>query len=300
MTCYYPLEGWRSRRLNANGKRPIVFKREQGFEDMPVKVPCGQCVGCRLDRSRQWAIRCVHEASQHEDNCFVTLTYDDDHLPLDGSLNKAHYQNFMKRLRKSLAPHKVRYYHCGEYGDDNWRPHYHALLFGYRPPEQILYTKRDGNSLFLSPTLQRIWGKGFVSWGEVTFQSAAYVARYVMKKVNGENQDDYYWVANDVTGEMHQVEPEYSTMSHGIGRGWLDLYAEDAYNFDSVVVDGRVSQPPRYYDKLMEEQDPDLMRKLKHERQKAADAHKEDQTLDRLRAREKVAQARVHQLRRPV
>lgn len=88
MPCYYPLEGYRARRLNESGKRSITFDRDAGYSDMPIKVPCGQCIGCRLERSRQWAIRCVHEAQQYNDNCFITLTYDDDHVPRDGSLKK--------------------------------------------------------------------------------------------------------------------------------------------------------------------------------------------------------------------
>ena len=141
MPCYYPIDGWRSKNVNPEtGKRSIVFTKDQAFLDMPVKVPCGQCIGCRLERSRQWAMRCVHEAQLHEDSCFITLTYNDENLPDDASLNVKHFQNFMKEFRAAIAPKKVRFFHCGEYGEHNGtykheqsyglsslgRPHYHC------------------------------------------------------------------------------------------------------------------------------------------------------------------------------
>ena len=112
MPCYHPLLGYRSRSLTEKGKRAVVFNPRDGYVDQPVQLPCGQCIGCRLERSRVWAVRCVHEASLHSDNCFITLTYDNSHLPSDGSLHKDHFQKFMKRLRKSVG--KVRFFHCDE------------------------------------------------------------------------------------------------------------------------------------------------------------------------------------------
>ena len=129
MPCYRPIKGYRSRRLNAEtGKRPVVFNPRDGFYDQPVDLPCGQCIGCRLERSRQWAIRCVHEASLHERNCFITLTYRDECLPTNGSLDLDAFQKFMKRLRRRFGE-GVRFFHCGEYGENFGRPHYHAILF---------------------------------------------------------------------------------------------------------------------------------------------------------------------------
>ena len=128
MPCFCPLEGWRSKDRSSTGKRKIVFNPRDALRDMPVTVPCGQCIGCRLERSRQWAVRCIHEASLHEDNCFITLTYDDAHLPTDLSLNVSHFQKFMKRLRKRFGE-GIRFFHCGEYGENFGRPHYHACLF---------------------------------------------------------------------------------------------------------------------------------------------------------------------------
>ena len=103
MPCYSPLTGYVSREPSKNGKFPIVFDPKKGWIDRSVTVPCGQCIGCLLERSRQWAMRCSHEASLYDENCFITLTYDDEHLPPDGCLNKEHFQKFMKRLRKRFG-----------------------------------------------------------------------------------------------------------------------------------------------------------------------------------------------------
>ena len=200
MPCYYPLEGWKSKNVNESGKRSVVFKRSEGFEDMPVRVPCGQCHGCRLERSRQWALRCVHEAQLHDQSSFITLTYDDEHLPEGATLVKRDFQLFMKRLRKALHPIKIRYFMCGEYGENAFqgtfsqdkrrratqekhlqqykisalgRPHYHAIIFGYDFPDREYLETRNGNHLFYSPMLEQIWDKGFNTIGNVTFESAA-------------------------------------------------------------------------------------------------------------------------------
>jgi hypothetical protein len=143
VTCYKPLLGYRAAERNEQGKRPLVFNPSQGLVDMPIKVACGQCIGCRLERSRQWAIRCVHEASLHEHNSFITLTYNDENLPADGSLDVRHWQLFMKRLRKRHGS-GIRYFHCGEYGSKHRRPHYHACLFGLDFPDKKLWMMRNG------------------------------------------------------------------------------------------------------------------------------------------------------------
>ena len=148
--------------------------------------PCGQCIGCRIDRSRQWAARCVHEAQLHTDNCFLTLTYADEHLPKHNSVSVKELQLFMRYLRRAIYPTKVRFFACGEYGDQFNRPHYHIALFGYDFPDKELFTKRRANNLYISETLNKIWGKGHCSIGELNYQSAAYIARYVVKKINGD------------------------------------------------------------------------------------------------------------------
>ena len=128
--CFSPLTAWRGRRRNKNGRLPVVFDRRES-SGVEIELPCGQCVGCRLEYSRQWAMRCMHEASLWPENSYLTLTYGDGHLPVNGSLRKADFQKFMKRLRKKNPGKRIRYYQCGEYGEELKRPHYHALLFNH-------------------------------------------------------------------------------------------------------------------------------------------------------------------------
>ena len=134
MPCYFPLQAVFAE--FADGKKKPFFPdwakqafRKGKFVKDITSVPCGRCMGCRLEKSRQWAVRCVHEAKFYEDNCFVTLTYAPEHLPKDGSLNRKHVQDFIKRLRRRLDDRKIRVFYCGEYGDKLRRPHYHLCLF---------------------------------------------------------------------------------------------------------------------------------------------------------------------------
>ena len=201
MPCYSPLKGFKSKETGG-----IVFKRSKEA-GAAMEVACGQCLGCRLDRTRMWATRICHESSLYDDdggNSFITLTYDDDHLPPDGGLRKSDFQKFMKRLRK-FFPQKVRYFMCGEYGDQCvhglekcpycghlHRPHYHAILFNCWFQDLALYKDAEGYYVYTSPTLEKLWGKGFVTVGEVTYDSAAYVASYCVKKITGRQADDWY------------------------------------------------------------------------------------------------------------
>ncbi len=292
MPCYSPLHGFRARERSGNGKRAIVFQRSTGFEDMPVTLPCGGCIGCRVEKSRQWAMRCVHEASLHVRNCFVTLTYSDEYLPARGSLDRAAFPRFMKRLRKAY-PDGIRFFHCGEYGEKNGRPHYHALLFGFDFPDKMPFTVRSGYQVWRSPHLARLWPFGLHEIGTVTFESAAYCARYVVKKVVGEDEEWYYQRLDADTGELYRLEPEYATMSRrpGIGRRWIDRYGTEVYQHDSVVVNGKECKPVRYYDSVLESVDPALMRSVKRARERAVCL--DEQTWERLEAREAVAEARV-------
>lgn len=294
MPCYGPLTGYRARRVAKSGKRPLVFDKAAGFSDLPVTIPCGRCIGCRLEHSRQWAIRCMHEASLHEDNAFITLTYDDAHLPPHGSLVKADFQKFMKRLRKAIAPRTVRYFHAGEYGEDFARPHYHALLFGWDWPDKQIWRQGENNRAWRSPMLEKLWTFGHSESGAVTFESAAYVARYVVKKLTGEPADEHYQRLDPLTGELVAITPEYATMSRnpGIARPWLDRYLSDVYPADNVVARGVPSKPPRYYDKRLEECDPGGSRLIRHAREKAR--NKEEETALRLAIRESVTLAQLN------
>lgn len=269
---------------------------------MPVTVPCGRCIGCRLERSRQWAIRCVHEASLWEHNSFITLTYDDDHMPIGGTLVKEHFQKFMKRLRFLHTGKTIRYFHCGEYGETTHRPHYHACLFNHHFADRILYSSTRGNNLYISKELSTLWTYGFSTVGEVTFESAAYVARYIMKKVTGERAADHYQTLDPITGEIHQILPEYTTMSRnkGLGQQWYQKYKNDAYPDDFLIVRGKKMRPPKYYDSIYEQEEPKAHQALKKQRKKIASVHKSDNTSQRLATKEKVASSKLSQLKRSI
>lgn len=242
----------------------------------------------------------MHEAAMHEENCFVTLTYDDDHLPVDHSLDVSHFQLFMKRLRKANEGRRIRFFHCGEYGEGLHRPHYHALLFGYCPADCVLHTVRDGMQLFRSESLSSHWRMGFVTVGAVTFESAAYVSRYATKKVSGYEREDHYGLMHALTGEWYQVAPEYATMSRrpGIGATWFDKFQSDVYPSDELIVNGHITKPPRFYDSLAARVDPEGLETIKRARVSRARERSQDLTEDRLRAREKVQEAKFNFLKR--
>lgn len=282
MPCYHPIPGWYAKHRNETGKRSIVFRLDDGFKDRPVEVPCGSCIGCQLERARQWAVRCSHEASLHEANRFVTLTYRPECVPPGGSLRPEDFVLFMKRLRFRLGP-GIRFFQCGEYGERLGRPHHHALLFNCSFPDEVLM--RGGERpLWTSALLDELWGHGFCSIGTVTFESAGYVARYAMKKVKG----------HDAVAHYQGRVPEYLTMSRrpGIGRGWIDKFASDVFPSGELVVRGAVSRPPRYYEDVSEKVMPAAVRVAKRKRAEAGrdDPHNSGR---RLVAREEVKQASV-------
>lgn len=306
MPCYHPLDAWRT----AKG----VFFRDTP-ESCKIKLPCGRCIGCRLERSRQWALRLVHEKRFHEKSSFITLTYDETNLPKDGSLDVKHFQDFMKRLRFELAPKKIRFFHAGEYGEKNGRPHYHAIIFG----EDFVSGGTDhkssprGDVTWVSPLLQKTWPKGINRVGQVTFESCAYVARYVTKKVTGYRDwvdahgrrrpgaKAHYERICEATGEITALKPEYATMSRrpGIGALHLEKFIKEIYPYDECVSRGHPSKPPKFYDKLLERYDPELYAEVKDQRECALMlAPKEDRTDERLAVRERVKLAQIGHLSR--
>lgn len=300
MSCFRPLYGYRSNTVNPeSGKRSIVFSIREGFHDLPVTVPCGQCTGCRLERSRVWAIRCLHEASLHSRSCFITLTYSDSHIPfwysdsgpIPGNLQLSDFQDFLKRLRKRYG--SFRYFHCGEYGERFGRPHYHALIFGLDFSDKKLWKQSGDHPLYVSKKLDRIWGKGHCIIGNVSFDSAAYVARYCLKKVTGRDADSHY----------QGRTPEYTTMSRrpGIGAEWFRKWSSDVYPSDSIIISGREMRPPKFYDSLFELDSPSEYAKVKAARKVALsefDPCGSEQTPRRLRDKETVAISRLSQLKR--
>lgn len=302
MPCYHPLKGYRAKTVNpTTGKRSIVFAPSQGFKDLELSVPCGQCIGCKLERSRQWAIRCVHEASLHEDNMFLTLTYKPMRLPDHGTLVKKHFQDFMKRYRKWLGGKKIRFFHCGEYGEKSNRPHYHALIFGHTFTDKQHHATINGNRLYTSKKLDRLWTHGHCLIGNVTFESAAYVARYVTKKITGPNAEDHYGIIiNYETGEYSPRRiPEYVTMSRrpGIGSGWFNKYTSDVFPLDEVILKGKKLKPPKYYNTLYELLEPEKFAQIKAARI-AAGKKSEHNTYERLRVRETIQLTKFNSLKR--
>lgn len=321
MPCYRPLKAWRSRTRNPSGKYGIVFNPGSGYADQKIEVACGQCVGCRLERSRQWAIRCVHEASLYDSNCFITLTYNDENLPPGNTLVLEHFQKFFKRLRKKYGE-GIRFFHCGEYGERFGRPHYHACIFNHDWDDKVLWQERDDIKLYTSESLAKLWPFGFATTGELTFESAAYVARYVVKKVFGEaakpvqadGTPGHYVYIDEVTGEVFDRKPEYVTMSRGKGIGvpWLEKYAGDVYPDDFVVLRGKKMKPPKFYDqkyfqdiKHLRDRYPKLFQLMNDgridildERQEDAFRRRHDNVWHRLEVKEKVTKARLTFLKR--
>ena len=301
MPCYHPLDAWLSPPSPITGKRQLVFggglsriQREQGalvadsYE--PVQVPCGKCVGCRLDHARMWSIRCVHESQMCVESMFLTLTFDDDCLIERGqNLDKRDLQLFNKRLRK-FALSKLRYFACGEYGSLNGRPHYHELVFGYRFPDLEPWSSRDGVTCYRSATLESLWPYGFSLVGDVTPESCAYVARYVVKK-------------QETEGRYVDRPKEFVLMSRrpGLGRPWIDRYSGEVYGNESgtVLVGGYPCRPPRYYDNLQLDSYPAQVASIKQRR--IAFAREQCGVgCPSLASREAVAVSRLNRLKRPL
>lgn len=275
MSCYYPLQVFQHKYL----KGKVLFDRKYRYNDLyaPLKIPCSQCIGCRLEHARQWAMRCMHEAALYEDNCFITLTYDNDHLPKNGFLERRDFQLFMKRLRKHFAGVTIRTFYCGEYGSKLGRPHFHAILFNLDFHDKLVYKqvrKKDGSSYFLynSETLDKIWRKGFAVIGNVTSESAGYVAQYTLKKKTGEQAADHYEYVDPITFEVFQRPPEFAQASLGkaIGKGWYEKFKSDVFPSDEIIVNSRAVRPPQLYLDLLELDDPVLHAKIKEKRATAA------------------------------
>lgn len=317
MPCFQPLSAWRlppasGRYTGAPGKSKIFFSKDPAnYYDTrtPIDLPCGQCIGCRLERSRRWAVRLMHEKQLHERTSFLTLTYDDDALPKDGSLNVVHFQQFMKRLRRGSST-PLKFFHCGEYGETTNRPHYHAILFGedFAHDRKHYKTTSVGNHLYNSPRLTKLWGHGHAVIGDVTFESAAYVARYCLKKLPNKKVKDELgnYVDNpDWKKHYNGRKPEYVTMSRnpGIGAKWYEQFHKETYLHDRVVMRGKEMMPPPYYDKLLEKADPQLFEAIKRERGNAAKtfAESEDNRSRRLLDRRIVKEETIkNTLRRSV
>ncbi len=302
MTCYRPLHGYRAKTVNKSGKRSITFKMSEAFRDLPVTVPCGTCIGCLTDRSQAWAIRCVHESKLYKQNSFVTLTYNDENLPLYGSLVKKDFQQFIKNLRQKIAPNRFRYFHAGEYGNEKNRPHYHALLFNLDFMDRKLYTENNGVKLYTSEFLHSVWKKGFCTVGDLTLKTAAYTARYTIKKHS--RTEEYYHIEGNILDEsniiVHRLQQEYCTMSRrpGIGQKHFEKYNNEIYPDDFVVSEGRKKSVPKYYDNQYEILNKNKYKSIKIKRKYKASLNAENNTQQRLDVRERIKQKKINLLLR--
>lgn len=318
MSCYHPLRAFDTGLLTDKGKPKYkicssttekvpkqafkvskvsgdIWKSDRVvFQDLwtsdYIPIPCGKCIGCRLDYSRMWADRCVLEAKEWESNAFVTLTYDPEHLPKPEvvvdvntgetfewpSLVPDDLTKFMKDLRMYYKHHynfdNIRFYACGEYGDEGGRPHYHLILFNLPIPDKVYwFTNHEHEKIYISESLSKIWKKGIVSIGEVSWNSAAYVARYVVKKQKGNTAGLVELPGNKLVKGIH---PEFVRMSRKPGIAWkyYDEHKHEFYETDEIVISvrgkARTIKPPRYYDKLydVDASDPFIMAEIKQKR----------------------------------
>lgn len=270
-----------------NGVRGLTKDARKALIHSNLTIPCGKCVDCRLAYARDWSLRCMHELQTSElGGCFITLTYATEHLPPDHSLRYEDFQLFMHRLRNRYD--NVRFFMCGEYGDDNGRPHYHAILFNVVFEDLVFYRREGKIDLYMSAELADLWGLGFVTVGAVTRHSASYVARYSLKKITGPAAGAaYQYVLPD--GEIVDRKPPFSKQSlkPGIGFDWFVRYMSDVYPVDNVVLDGKVYPVPRYYRKVFERFKPaefEEMRRAHREYAREARFHP-DNSSRRLRDR---------------
>ena len=305
MACFHPisagLSGFSTNSATGRVFRRVIFKQNDPDIVQSVSLPCGQCIGCRLERSRQWAIRCMHEAQLHEHNCFITLTYDDTHLPGDQSLHYRDFQLFIKRLRKRYPTTKISYYMAGEYGENFGRPHYHACIFGLDFHDKKLWKRTSSGSLiYRSSDLETLWPFGYSSIGDVNFESAAYVARYIMKKQTGKDSLKNYQYSDIQTGEIIQMTPEFNKMSlkPAIGLNWYKKYKNDVFPHDYVVLRGKKIKPPKYYSQLYKNDSPYEYEQILAIREHGAKLNHADNTYERLAVKEQVTQAKLRKLKR--
>ena len=318
MPCTSPVQGFFD---GPNGQFRYCPKAQEAFkEGKPLggqsAVPCGNCISCRMKRSREWAIRCTHEAQEYESNSFLTFTFSNEAMEkmcpkavwespfsyfspeekpevFEGySISKSHMQKFNKDLRDRLGEHRIRYMYCGEYGGKTQRPHYHSILFNYDFPDRELYKVDNGFKYYNSEFLNSLWPHGHAVIAAFNFNTAAYVARYVLKKVNGRGKNLHY------KGRV----PEFSGYSRmpGLGAFWFDKYWKDLYPRDECVVDvdgdKLVFQPPRFYDKCLSEKDPEMLEYVKAKRREKQNSTESDNTFERLVAKEKCTEARLKTL----
>lgn len=307
MSCDHPIKAWYGGLLDS-GKRGLVFKHQAAWPPLahsPLELPCGRCLGCRLEYSRRWAVRLMHENKMHKQSCFLTLTYNNDSLPEFGTLVPRHLQLFHKRLHNRLLDQRgdgIRYYGCGEYGDLNQRPHYHSLIFGYDFPDKVFYANNGRDEpIYTSKLLNELWHDGGMPFGDckigaVTFDSAAYVARYVTKKVGGKKREDGHYEVHNADGVVSERQPEFAHMSRrpGIGATYYAKFGREIRDHDNIIVNGSPAPSVRYYDNLGKDVDPERSKWLKFRRLEKVDPL--EQLVDR-RKTKRILREQMHRMK---
>lgn len=296
MSCYHPLSAVVYGINPENGKKILKVGALPDGKHESLEIPCGRCIGCRLDYSRQWANRCMLELKYHEKACFVTLTYDSDHVPRSWyddpstgeacpslTLRKRDLQLFFKKVRKRFPESRIRYFGCGEYGPSTYRPHYHLIIFGIDFSEDRVPYRQSKtlNPMYMSPTLDKLWtfpsrvdegshttNAGIATIQDVCWETCAYAARYVTKKLNGLEGEFY---------KEFNLEPPFAVMSRrpGIGRMYYDENPElyrHAYINVATETGGLKFAPPKYFDRLLEEDDFEQYTEIKETRKRMAEA----------------------------
>lgn len=252
----------------------IGYKEKQPIDSFPV--PCGHCVECLQDKANEWSYRVMREYALYNSiGCVLTLTYDNEHLPVDGSVSRRDFQLFLKRLRKSIDPVKIRYFGCGEYGTNNKRPHYHLVVIGWEPSDLVFVKKSKKNTiLYRSPTVEKLWGQGIVGVAEVNAESVKYSAKYLQKL--------YF-------DETSGLTKPFLAMSTHPGFGAFE--ALERVSTDSIYLNGVRKKVPRYYLKVAERAGIDLSA-LKEKRIQMADVMSEIKN-DNLKQRRKKLEDKI-------
>lgn len=288
MPCAEPIQAFRP---STGG--PALFKRPHQHTYTEMQLPCGHCILCREEQARQWAVRITHEAQQHENNAFVTLTYKNEFLPEHNSLNYEHLRQWWRRVKRRHKGQTLRFYAVGEYGDKNDRPHYHVCVFGTAFDQDRVILRREPTMLWTSPVLQADWPYGHTSAGALNFTTAQYTAGYMAKKLAKKKQ---YVRIDEETGELVPlVQPRsFSSRHPAIGATWLEKHGDQVYAHDRVVINGKPQKPPRFYDRWLKERSEIAMQMINERRRENA----EPSTSEQNRARARNAHARAKSRRK--
>lgn len=300
MTCTAPVPTWPASPDAAD--RRVVFSPGKSYQGARSKLlPCGQCLSCRLTKAQHWATRILHEAQMHDANCFVTLTYEDAQLPRFGQLVPLHAKQFMRRVVVALG--KTRYFLVGELGDDNHRPHYHAILFGqdFGADRYFWRTSKDGHRCYRSPKLEQLWPYGLCEITDVTTGTAEYIGRYSVKKQNGDraaaaaDQEFFDPATGEVVAGSAFLPFARMSLRPGIGSSWFDRFARDVFPSDFLVIDGTKRAVPPFYTKRLADM---AALKVRVKRIAAGRKHADNNTDRRLMTRHESRELKAAKLRR--